>query len=102
MMFGMDEFYVHIRPFTLCFLNTIAEKYFIIFYSTLEQELLTYILKTIQQDKIFSPISISSFNEKGAKNISKFWGNSISPDRSVIIDCDPKVMNWSSSFNNHD
>lgn len=89
--FGMKDFYIHIRPFTLCFLNTISERYNIIFYSSMERDLLTYVLEHIQREKLFSTIAISNSKTKGIKRISKFWNESRTPQNWVIIDHDPEV-----------
>ena len=61
------------------------------FYSSMERDLLTFVLENIQKEKLFSSIAISNSRSKGIKKISKFWNDSRTPQNSVIIDHDPEV-----------
>lgn len=84
--------FVYMRPFTICFLNTIKEKYDIAVYSTYHPDFLAKILGTLQQEKEIFVWCITNSSKEGPKRLKKFMNQGRSEKNSLIVDQDPQVV----------
>jgi hypothetical protein len=87
----MKPFYVYTRPFYSLFLNTVSEKYKIIFYSSLNTKLMVNLSELIQKEHNTVSIWISNYKSKNIKTIKKIFSKDRNETNVVIIDHDPKV-----------
>lgn len=96
--FGMTDFYVYLRPFTLWFLNIINEVYELAVYSSLDKQLVIFLLDIIQKDKEYFNMCITHSTDSEPKSINKFLKEGRSLKNSLLIDCDPEVIAYNSNW----
>jgi len=87
----MNPFYVHLRPFSITFLNTVTQKFNVVFYSSFDKELLIFLADKIQTQKLYSTIWVSNSKCKEVKLLSKFHSQRRNKSNIVIVDHDPEV-----------
>lgn len=95
--FGMEAFYIYLRPFAFGFLNAISNFYELVVYSKLNKKLLVFILDILQEEKEFFSVSISSKLRTKAPIIHKFFTEGRSEKNVALIDWNAK--SWAQNPN---
>jgi hypothetical protein len=96
--YKMQPGFVYIRPFTICFLNTIKQKYDIIIYSSYHREFLALILGKLQSEREVFLCWVTNTASEGPKQLRKFLREGRTTKNTLLIDQDPTVVGHNSDI----